>query len=182
MPGKIRNQRLFIAISIPPDAEDSLLRLNSFFPSVRFAKKFHLTLTFIGDAFPAEKCAKVLRNVEEEAFCLELSHMGVFTQGILWYAPKPNKPLLKLKAAIDDELAPIGYIPESRKYFPHITLCRTKAAIAPQILAAANATRLNNAWQVSSFGLYQSQLTPQGAIHTLIEEYPLLQGGGRLSN
>ncbi len=68
---------------------------------------------------------------------------------------------------------------------PHATLARLHRDASPGF--ASEWLRRHRAWEgppfhATSFGLYTSQLTPTGAVHTRLREYPLALFDGVVRN
>ena len=165
--------RLFVALPLPSVVKTALGALNRNFPDLKFSGNPHLTLTFIGDSLEPADCLEVLRGINREAFSLKLSNLGLFHQGILWAAPSPSPELFALKRAVDLVLGEVGLPPETREYKPHITLCRLRTRPSREISERARGEIPEIAWNVDAFCLYESEITPRGALHKVIETYPL---------
>ena len=73
-------------------------------------------------------------------------------------------------------MAKIGFPAEDKKFNPHLTIGRIKFSKGKSRLT--NAIRGNDdlrsePFEVSSVNLYKSQLTPKGAVYTVLEEFKL---------
>jgi 2'-5' RNA ligase len=64
---------------------------------------------------------------------------------------------------------------EKKKYSPHLTLARLKNCPLHRLqeFLAGNALLRTPDFPVEEFHLYKSQLTKNGAIHTILRSYPL---------
>jgi 2'-5' RNA ligase len=76
-------------------------------------------------------------------------------------------------------LTDVGVEPERRKFTPHVTLGRFRSPPPEPRLASylfgRNLFRTQR-FPVSSFGLYASQLRPEGSLYTLEADYDFVTG------
>ena len=178
--------RAFIAIHLPPDVQATLGRvaatLGESLPrgAVRWVRPelMHLTLYFLGDTdvakLPAIGQALDEATTGRAPFSLTLDSLGCF--------PNPRRPrviwaglagdsaqLLALKAALDEQLAALGWPPEDKPFRAHLTLGRVKDERAAQnLLLTAPLPQL--AVPVAAIYLMESQLRPDGPIYTVRHE------------
>ncbi len=176
--------RLFVAIDLPPDIAAQLQGLCYGVPGARWVQpeQMHLTLRFIGevDGGVFRDIKEGLCDVKAPGFSLQVKGLGVFpprkTPRVLWAGLAPVEQVSGLRMRIENVLLGMGLGPEGRKYSPHITLARlhdTPLARLSRFLAG-NGLFATEAFPVSEFHLYSSQLTSKGAVHTLEASYPLL--------
>jgi 2'-5' RNA ligase len=79
-----------------------------------------------------------------------------------------------LNRKIEQALVRAGLEPERRAYSPHITLARlggTAGSLKPLLERWGGLA--SPPFAVEEFRLYESRLSPNGAIHTLLERYSL---------
>jgi 2'-5' RNA ligase len=179
--------RLFVAIDLPDPLKDRIAALKTDIPTARWVKPqaMHLTLRFIGAEVPAEKVDPIreaLAGIEAQAFDVTLGGVGRFPPSrkkaprVLWVGIQAAPALLTLHDAVERALEPVGFKPEKRPFNPHITLARLKThKPTPQADAflAEQADFVAGTFHVDRFILYQSELTPQGAIYTHLGVYRL---------
>ncbi len=174
--------RLFVAIRPPQTIRERLLGLMGGVSGARWQSddQIHLTLRFIGevDRNVAEDIAIGLTAVRQASFELELSGIGAFSRRgqpeVIWAGVAPHEPLKALHKKIDQACVRAGLEPERRAYSPHITLARLKRGAGPVGgMLEASGSVASPPFCVDSFALYESQLTPDGAVHTIIERYGL---------
>ena len=175
--------RLFVAIDLPPDIAAQLQGLCYGLPGARWVQpeQMHLTLRFIGevDGGVFWDIKEGLGVIVTKGFTVQVKGLGVFpprkTPKVLWAGIAPVEEVCALRKRIDNVLLDMGLGPEGRKYSPHITLARlheTPFARLSRFLAG-NGLFATEAFSVSEFHLYSSQLTSQGAFHAIEASYPL---------
>jgi RNA 2',3'-cyclic 3'-phosphodiesterase len=166
--------RLFVALDLPDSVRDRLAALQGGVPGARWgrAEQMHLTLRFIGEV--AENVAHdiddALAVIRAPAFSLELSGVGEFggkNPRALWAGVKSSEALLHLQRKVETALQRIGLPPEPRKYSPHITLARLKAAPGEKVVQFLTHGSLFAAgpFPVNQFVLYSSHLSQSGSIY-----------------
>jgi 2'-5' RNA ligase len=71
-------------------------------------------------------------------------------------------------------MARVGIEPDRRAFHPHITLARLGRSYGPADGFLARSGTVSTApFRLDAFGLYESRLTPEGAVYTELEAYPL---------
>lgn len=174
--------RLFVAIRPPEPVRNQLLDLMEGVADVRWQEDehLHLTLRFIGevDRHLAEDVHAALGSIHQRRFSLQLAGLGSFDRrggtGVLWAGVGPQEPLHALHKKIDQALDRIGVEPDRRAYSPHISIARLgrgAGSIEPLVRRWGGIT--SELFEVREFRLYESRLTPQGALHSVVERYPL---------
>jgi len=120
-----------------------------------------------------------LARIRSSSFRLCFSGTGCFPDSrrprVLWIGLKPEPRLLQLAASIREVLLACDIPQEERPFSPHITLARLKMApprAADTFLHQQQKQELPP-FLVREFTLFQSRLTPQGALHTPLRGFPL---------
>jgi 2'-5' RNA ligase len=175
--------RLFVAIDLPEEVRESLVRLRVDIPAARWVpqEQLHLTLAFLGD-LPADMLEGLkaeLAAIHAHGFRLRFSLPGCFPNParprVLWIGTEPEARLLRLAAQVRRALLACGIPLEERPFSPHITLARlrlpSRAEAAAFLLQAPHPAI--PAVEVREFTLFESRLTPTGAIHTQLQSFPL---------
>ncbi len=175
--------RTFIALPLPPAAKEILAvtqrALQPHFPadSVRWVRpeQMHLTLVFLGDTALAQLPA-ILQGLDETVaaqtrFELALAAPGCFPNcrrpRVLWAGLGGAVATCQaLKAALDQQLAPLGWMPEKRPYTPHLTLGRARQKSKLPPLETATVLVPPFCWTVDRVQLYESELGPAGPRYT----------------
>ena len=137
-------------------------------------------MRFIGevDRHVAGDILAALGGIRHPALEIAISGLGTFDRrGVpetVWAGVTPHEPLKALHNKIDSALARIGVPPEQRAYLPHITLARLKRSSGTvRDLIEQSGGLASAPFRVDRFGLFESRLTPEGAVYTEIESYSL---------
>jgi len=174
--------RLFIGIDPPEHVKDRLLDLMDGLAGARWQsdEQLHLTLRFIGevDGNRADDIAASLESLHHPRFELALAGVGMFDRRgrpeALWVGVEPKAPVKALHDKVESAMRMAGLPPEGRAYLPHITIARLKSLAAPlDGFMAAHGGISSEPFPVDDFCLYESQLTRDGPIYTIVERYPL---------
>jgi 2'-5' RNA ligase len=174
--------RLFVALALPDDVARGLLMLESGVPGARWStrEQLHLTLRFIGDVNERDAGAidEALSGISAPRFMLELKGVGAFggkNPRALWAGVPPNEALVHLQRKIESAMQRLGFPAEERKFTPHVTLARLRAAPAGRVMdyVADHSLYASGPFETNEFILYSSRLTPNGSIYTAEREYSL---------
>ncbi len=177
--------RLFLAIDAPASLTATLGALAGSLTGVAEPPpgRLHLTLRFLGGtprALIPTLCER-LRAIHVPRFLLPIGGMGVFPPlgppRVLWCGVGPGHPHLRqLRRRLDDTLLALGFAADQRTFEPHFTLARL-GAVAPELVAAwlhRHHAFTSEPFLVERFALYASELQPARAVHTRLEEFPLV--------
>ncbi|HWH16861.1 MAG TPA: RNA 2',3'-cyclic phosphodiesterase [Allosphingosinicella sp.] len=174
--------RLFVAIRPPRVVREQLLSLMGGVGGARWQTddQLHLTLRFIGEVgrHQAEDVAAALGSIHHPSFEVGLSGIGAFERRghpeVLWAGVSPHEPLKALHNKVDQACVRAGVEPERRAYHPHITLARLKRGSGP-VNGLLDQARLASGapFAVDGFGLFESTLTPEGAVYSMVQRYSL---------
>ena len=184
IPVKKIMQRLFVAITLPDIVRQFLIERQTELSGVRWTSpdNLHLTLRFIGEV-PQAKVSAIkasLRTISGNAFFIQVKGLGYFDkrpQAVVWAGIEESAPLATLKNQVDEALTlHTGLIMPGCRFSPHITLGRVKQAsrAALRTFIAKHGDAVVAAFRVDSFTLFSSVLAPDGAVHTVEEQYPLV--------
>ena len=174
--------RLFVAIRPPAPVRAQLLGLMGGVAGARWLSEdqLHLTLRFIGevDRHVARDVDAALSGVHHPSFAIALSGLGAFDRRgdpvTLWAGVAPQEPLRALHKKLDQALARVGVEPERRAYRPHITIARLPRGAG---LIRSPVEQWGGVagppFAVDEFRLFESRLTPDGPVYTVVERYAL---------
>lgn len=135
------------------------------------ADNMHITLAFLGEV-EAERidCIRdAADGVQAPAFTLRLERLGYWRRArVVWLGPPERHPEPPaVVARLWEALMPCGCEPESRPFFPHMTLTR-KANRGPR---ARSIDPID--WRVSEFALVSSNLYEDGVQYEVLRRWPL---------
>jgi 2'-5' RNA ligase len=145
----------------------------------------HLTLKFFGDISTEDVkniCAAVQNRIaSESSLNLKIERLGVFPDAhrprVLWcgFTGEVEK-LSVLRKQLDDDFAGIGFPGEDRPFRAHITLARIKDVHG--LAGIGEALTKHSGFAAGEFVckeliLFQSKLSPQGAVYTKLAEFEL---------
>lgn len=179
--------RLFIAIEIPDDLKKTIGGLRVDIPGARWvpAEQLHLTLAFLGEVEEnrAGELSERLALIHTPPFQLNFSGTGCFPNRrrprVLWAGLEPHPRLMHLAAGVHGAVLACGIPLEERPFSPHITLARLKFPAAREVdafLDMAQKPKLP-AFPVREITLFQSRLTPHGAVHIPVRTFPMAGAG-----
>lgn len=145
----------------------------------------HLTLKFFGDISREDinniSTAVQKRVVAEQKLNLKIEKLGVFPDArrprVLWCGVTGDvERLNNLQKKLDEDFAAIGFPAEDRSFKAHLTLARIKDP--RDITGVSEALKKYDSFKAGEFVtdklfLFQSTLSPQGAIYTKLAEFAL---------
>ena len=183
--------RAFLAIALPDDVKarltEAIQRLAPLSEGVTWCKRdqFHLTLAFLGEVSPAilphvttaaERVCSAL-----PAFACRAYGLGFFgnkrNPKVLWAGIDPSPELEALHEGLWKELKRFGLENAEGEFRPHITLGRCREAARNHAVVAAMNTDESvefGEWDVRRVTLYETKLTPQGAVYRNLAHIPLV--------
>ncbi len=145
----------------------------------------HLTLKFFGDV-SAEEVRSISRVVQNRLqsvrpLHLTIKKLGVFPDArrprVLWCGTSGDtERLAALQKQLETDFAGIGFPEEDRPFRAHLTLARIKDPREVSGLSEAltrHAAFSTGEFTVGEMVLFQSRLTPLGAIYTRLAVFPL---------
>ena len=179
--------RLFVALEIPERVRDRLVGLGGGVPGARWMTEdqLHLTLRFIGevDENVAHDIDDTLVGLRAPGFTLELAGVGEFggkNPRALWAGVRPNDALIHLQKKIETALQRIGLPAEERKFSPHVTLARLKAAPRQKVMEflTHHALFASGPFPVTRFVLFSSHQGSGGSVYHPERLYELQRTNG----
>jgi 2'-5' RNA ligase len=174
--------RLFVAIRPPAAIRAILLDAMGGISGARWQSEdqLHLTLRFIGevDRHRARDIHAALGAVHQPGFEIALNGIGAFGKrgwpDAVWAGVSPHEPLKALHKKVDAALARVGVAPDQRAFLPHVTLARLKRSSGTVGNLLRDAGGLTSpSFRVDHFALFESTLTPEGAVYSAVERYRL---------
>ncbi len=178
--------RVFIAVPIEDEARREI---SSKFEHLREfgaaslklveSKNIHLTLRFLGELSEeqVEKIREKLREIKFESFVAETGEVGFFPSENyikVIFVEFISEKVKELKMLVDKKLLESGF-PLETDFVPHITVARVKAVKDREtFLNKIRGIKIKKQeFEVNKFLLMKSELTPQGPIYKVLEEFGL---------
>jgi RNA 2',3'-cyclic 3'-phosphodiesterase len=188
--------RLFIALTLPEavkaEVEQAQAQLRRALRQARVSwtrlEQFHLTLKFLGNV-EVQRVDALIAAVRAAgagfpALRLRAEQLGCFpslrSPRVAWVGVNDAvQDLPRLQAALETACAGFTSQPAQERFSGHVTLARIKAIGRPEAetLAAqvrAMAGQSFGQWTTDHLDILRSELSPQGARHTVLAETPLL--------
>ena len=174
--------RLFVAIRPPAAIRQLLLAVMGGVSGARWQSddQLHLTLRFIGevDRHLAGDIHAALGGVHYPRFELSLSGLGAFDgrgyPDAVWAGVSPHEQVKALHRKVDAALLRVGVPPDERAFLPHITIARLNRSAGPIGNLMEEAGGLASpAFSVDGFALFESDLTNEAAVYSVVERYLL---------
>ena len=175
--------RSFIAIEIPGDLKESLIRIQERFRKtgerVSWVKPggMHITLKFLGD-IEEESISQIGEEIghvcsNRDPIKVKLCGAGVFPNmkqpRILWIGIREGaKEIQQVFEALDPRLSEIGFPRDKRPFRPHVTLGRIKHLRDRQgfaVIVKENQDSEVGTMTAKSIQLMESRLRPEGALY-----------------
>lgn len=176
--------RVFLGIGLPSQIRSRVKEFaNSISPHLPRMKwveeeNIHITLKFFGETEPekVDKISEILSTPLKsvKTFNVTLEKLGAFPNSkkarVLWWGLSEGETeCVQLFAGIESTLVKQGFPKEEKTYHPHITLARLKF---PQSLALDSLPAPTDlSFLATCVTLYESVLTPNGPIYTIIKEF-----------
>ncbi len=185
----MQTKRLFIAIHIVPSVamQSYIFQVKSELSRERIKwideGQMHLTLKFLGDI--QMHMVKPIQNQLRDSisivpFQIHIGGLKVFEKrgipAVLALEVHRNKQLFFLHKQVELALARIYITPDKRSFRPHLTLGRIKHLNDKDLFYEVYKKYQQQTIQqvnISQFQLFESHLTPEGAIHNSLEKYHL---------
>lgn len=179
--------RVFIAVDIPDgEVKEKILEFQRTISQTGADLKpvepenIHITLRFLGDVTTAmvEGLRTELDRIQFSPFRIALKGVGVFPDhrriNVVWVGvDEGNVGLVDLYGKINRALGRIGIPPDMRGLSPHITVARVRSGRNRDALSKTVAELVDTefgSFEVASFHLKQSTLTPRGPIYQSLHE------------
>ncbi|MFI5090000.1 MAG: RNA 2',3'-cyclic phosphodiesterase [Terriglobales bacterium] len=191
--------RLFLALDLDSSIRGRIAQfmdgVRGFAPDARWvsAESLHVTLKFIGE-WPAERLDELKRalvGIRGQPAEITFSGTGFFptpkSARVFWIGIEAGPELASLAGAVDAATSALGVESEKRAFAPHLTLARTGSGRPQRVSSDRNNPSLRRlqeklaAMPAPAFGtmspreffLYESKLSPKGAVYTKLASFPL---------
>ena len=182
--------RLFVAVELPLALRQRLGAVQEAMQSaplpVRWVRPegIHLTLKFLGETDDGRLAmiAAVLGGAGVDLAPFRLIAGGAVpfpdrgTPRLIWTTIEGDlESARRLAAAIDREMASLGFPPEGREFKAHLTLGRVRGRSRGDWRATLQkiGEQARGEFDVREYVLFQSQLSPGGSVYTPLQRFPL---------
>ncbi len=182
--------RLFTAVKISPG--EKLLKIlelpedNLKYDKIRWVNpnNLHITLKFLGET-DEKKLPEIIdlhTNIckSHSSFKLNIENIGVFGSSyqpkVIWLGLNPVENIGLIAMELADSLSSIGFKIDRQNFVPHLTIGRVSSIQNNsffQKVISLHKSQFIQEYIVNKIGLYESILTPKGAIHNIIGEFEL---------
>ncbi len=177
--------RLFVALLPSEPARAALASLAGGPARARWTppEQLHLTLRFIGDVSDTElqRVREALAAVQVGPFPLGVEGVGRFPPrgrpGVVWAGVGTAHPfLLRLRQQVDDRLLASGVPFALTPFAPHFTIGRVRESSPAAVEQWLKRHRdfAGPIWRAEAFHLMAGTPGPAGAVHRVVETFPLL--------
>lgn len=194
--------RVFLAVELSLGLRRKVVelqyQLRAGLPKVNWVppESLHLTLKFLGyvDAPMVDQILTAIEPIRtsQPPFTLEVKGVGVFPHlrrpRILWVGCSGDMPaLLTLVSRIEGALEPLGFPPEDKPYFPHLTLARinhnnTQVGGALTQSGFLEQSQTLGIFHIDRITLFRSEVSQSGAEYTALRTLPFNEPGSPISN
>ncbi len=183
-------KRLFVAIKIKPqsnflDIFDELKK-GLMHEKIKWVEvnNLHLTLKFFGE-IQESKITEIVSALKlgiekQDKFSLQISTLGIFGSSyspkLIWAGLQNINPLLQLVSSMNIELEKIDFFQGRQNFVPHLTLGRIKKLSDKNLFRDIISDYKEEYFQevlVTEVCLFESTLTRDGSIYTIIEKFEL---------
>lgn len=177
-------QRLFVGLELPRSVAEQLGRVRVEYPTARWhpVQALHLTLCFIGevDAQAATAMAGALHDLPDPELSLTIRGVGYFgtpeRPRVLWAGVTAEAALMQLQEEVEQRLVPVGLVPDTRAYRPHITLARVRQGGEPlRAFVEGHGDLALPPFAVDYLSLYVSRGGEGGVRYEVIERFSWLK-------
>ncbi|MCW5782137.1 MAG: RNA 2',3'-cyclic phosphodiesterase [Nitrospirales bacterium] len=196
-----KSLRVFLAVELSLDLRRKVVelqrQLRENLPMVNWVRpeSMHLTLKFLGyvDTSMVETVVTAIEPIltRQAPLTLEVQGLGVFPHlrrpRILWVGCAGNIPaLINLVSHIEAALEPLGFPPEDKPYFPHLTLARIKhdqSQVGGVLIHSGLLEQPRNLGMlyVDRITLFRSEVSQSGAEYTALRTVPFNEPGSPMS-
>ncbi len=176
--------RSFVALPMEEGAVDALVAAQSHLP---FGKpvpeaNLHLTLAYLGEV--QEPVVEALHDLLDSARLpapeIHFGALGTFAEmerGLVYAEVQATPTLTSLQSKVAQVTRQAGADLPRRRFRPHVTLMRAnRQPVGPardRLATAIGQPCAIPAFTAHRMCLYQSTLTPHGAVHEVMAHYPL---------
>jgi len=189
--------RTFIAVDFPIEIKEKIIEITAYFQSklppaqIKWVEPdhMHLTLKFMGET-PHDKLVQIKQSIHQvisvfPSFEIEIKALGMYPNNqrprVIWLGINAENHLILLHNQLDQVLKGEGIKSDRRPFSPHLTIGRVRRNADQESVIQIG--RILSQFKIASLGsveideilYYQSLLTPQGPIYTILQSTSLNQ-------
>jgi len=186
--------RLFVAIELSKKQKQEVYslqqKLREYLEGVRWVRPegLHLTLKFLGetDLSWIEPIKKAMDRAAADTSSIKIIYgsSGVFPSPkkarVLWIGLREGAEALQsLAENLDQILAKSGFMPEKRKFHPHLTIGRLRSSVPEKMIRRFLEEESNfqtTMLDAKQAVLFESRLHPDGALYTPLYKVEFVRG------
>jgi RNA 2',3'-cyclic 3'-phosphodiesterase len=174
--------RLFAGLEIPSHVAGMLSTLRGGLPGARWMEPsdYHITLRFIGDIGnrAASDIDSLLMDVSRSAIPLKIAGLGSFggdKPHSVYAAVEQSRELSELQGEVDRLIRACGVETDKRRFLPHVTLARLKAASSLDVAdyLSVRGWFPPQTFVADRFALFSSRVSTGGGPYIVEATYPL---------
>lgn len=175
----METKRLFVAVDLPDGLKKDIYafarQIEQSGIKLVEEENLHITIRFIGEV-PDEIVPEIVSRLEKikfQEFECKIKGVGVFPSPsyikVVWVGLE-SEQLVKLVHSVLAALKGIGK-EEKREFSAHLTIARVNKKVDLQKFLEKNKDKEFGKFNVSSFVLFESKLTPKGPIYTKLHAF-----------
>jgi 2'-5' RNA ligase len=189
--------RTFIAVDFPIEIKEKIIEITAYFQSklppaqIKWVEPdhMHLTLKFMGET-PHDKLVQIKQSIHQvisvfPSFEIEIKALGMYPNNqrhrVIWLGINAENHLILLHNQLDQALKGEGIKSDRRPFSPHLTIGRVRRNADQESIIQIG--KILSQFKIASLGsikideilYYQSVLTPQGPIYTILQSTSLNQ-------
>lgn len=174
-------KRIFLAIPIPDHIKDQLFDIYNSDMDINWVKldNLHVTLAFIGNIdYPTQlELHEELSLIQFSPFSIQFKKLSHFSDRILYSEVDPRLPIKNLHQKITNIIMSLKIPIAHRKFTPHVSLARLKNTPENKIieLIKKNALFTSDLFEINSFSMFSSILSPKGPTYFEEMQYQLIK-------
>ena len=173
-------------VSVPVPMTDEIAGILSDLKSVKGIRvsppgQIHLTLKFLGDT-DEKKVSKLCQSLKESligmgSFNVVIEGIGAFPNErnpkVIWLGIREPDRLKDTASIVDKCVKDLNIKTDDKPFSPHMTVSRVNYKTDLKDIFLDNKDRQFCSFRCDHIDVMKSELTPKGAIHTIIENIPL---------
>lgn len=189
--------RTFIAVDFPLEIKEKIAEITAYFQTklppaqIKWVEPdhMHLTLKFMGET-PLDKLVQIKQSIHQvvsgfPSFKIEIKALGMYPNAkrprVIWLGINDENNLILLHNQLDQALKGEGIKSDRRPLSPHLTIGRVRRNADQESVMQIG--KILSQFKIGSLGCikideivyYQSVLTPQGPIYTILQSTSLNQ-------